>query len=347
MPLRSITRRTLELVSQNVRLPGVVARGVPPARGGAPGPSTLSYSVADDLIRVVPFVRIDEGAFARQYMLRAADAPDEPNFTARTAAGTAWSAGATAPFGVELEPIGARFKRIGLTVRVDDLMASEAAEDVLEAQIDLARIAIVRALSEALLGSNPVSDDAAELAGLPFFLQSGGLQDVLYDPARGMIGGLAEIEARCHPGDDGLGAGPCAFVMSSRARWRLLKELEDKGLQPDFRWSDLLERETLHFHGVPVLGGRVPEPLGAPPETEAWALKLTGPSAVQILHVEGDEFGLREEPAGPVTGLDAQGEASSQTRGAQVFGVYSVLAPDPQSFARLRGVPAGDPFSQP
>jgi len=161
------------------------------------------------------------------------------------------------------------------------------------------------------------------------------------------MGGLAEIEARVRPGDDGLGAGPDCFVMSSRARWRLMKEMEDKGLQPDIRWCDRLAREELHYHGVPVMGGRVPEPQGSPPVTEAWALKLSGASGVQILHVEGNEFGLREDPVTTVAGLDAQGEATSATRGVDIYGLYAVLVPDPASIARLRLIPAGDPFSQP
>lgn len=347
MPLRSISRQTLELLYQNVRSPGVMPRGVLPGRGDAAAPSDASFAVADDLIRVIPFVRVDDGPFARQYMLRTADAIDEPPYVARGGATTAWTPGTTLAFGEELEPVGTRFKKISATVRIDELMSAEIGDDVLEVQITLARIGIVRALSEAILHSNPASDDAQELAGLPFYLPAGGSQDVDYDPARGTIGGLAETEARCHPGDDGLGSGPCAFVMSSRARWRLMKEMEDKGLQPDIRWCPMLEREELHFHGLPVLGGRVPEPQDASPATEAWALKLTGPSAVRVLHIEGDSFGLREDPITTVTGLDSQGEAASATRGVEVYGLYAVLVPDPLAIARLRGIPAGDPFSQP
>jgi len=168
MALRSISRQTLELLYQNVRSPGVMPRGVRPGRGDETDPSDPSFGVADDLIRVIPFVRIDDGPFARQYMLRVTDGVDEPDATHRGGGGTAWTPGATMAFGEELEPVGSRFKKIGVTVWVDELMSDEVGTDVLEVESRLARIGIVRALSEALLHSNPPEDDNAELAGLPY-----------------------------------------------------------------------------------------------------------------------------------------------------------------------------------
>jgi hypothetical protein len=325
---------------------GVSVQAVPPGRGDAAVASDPSYAVCDDLIRILPFVSVDAGPYARQYMLQVDDVIDEPSFTARGSS-KPWTPGTTLAFGEELAPVGARFKKVGVTVRIDELMAGDVMQDVLDVQVELAHVAIIRALSEAILHSNPVSDDDGEFSGLPFFLASGGDQDITYDQSRGMIGGLSEIEARCRSGDDGLGAGPDVFVMSSRARWRLMKELEDKGLQPETRWCEWVGRDCLHFHGLPVVGGRVPEPASAIPSTEAWALTLSGPTAVQLLHIEGDAFGLREDPVTTVAGLNASGEANSTTRGVEVYGVYSLLVPDSRTIARLRQIPAGDPFSQP
>jgi hypothetical protein len=126
--------------------------------------------------------------------------------------------------------------------------------------------------------------------------------------------------------------------------------MEDKGLTPDFSHSALTGQRQLHFHGLPVLVGRVPEPaVAGRPTTEAWAMRLFGPSGVRILHYGGlsDEFGIRTEPFTTATGLDANGEAISSTRGVEVFAVYSVLVPEPTSIARLRGIPSRDPFIDP
>ena len=258
-----------------------------------------------------------------------------------------WTPGATGPFGQDLVPAGARFKKISLTVRIDEAMSGDQADDMLDLQVGLAEVAVVRALSEALLHSEPSDDDDASLAGLPFFVTPGGDQEVVFDASRGMMGGLSELEARVAPGDDGFGTGPDCFVMSSRARWRLTREMEEKGLQPDYRVSDLTGTRALYFHGLPVLTGRVAEPGGGPPLTDAWALTLTGPSAVRVMHLEGDDYGVRVDPVTTIAGLDANGEAVSATRGAEVYGLYSLLVPDPRSVARLRAVPSGDPFSQP
>ena len=136
-----------------------------------------------------------------------------------------------------------------------------------------------------------------------------------------------------------------------RARWRLLKELEDAGSTPDFRPSPLTQRVQLHFHGIPVLTGRVREGIvsGSYSSTDAWALKLFGPSGVRVLHVGGDprSYGVRVDRAGPVMRLDSEsGEANNASRGVEVSGVYSIVVPEPNSVARLHGIPAVDPFTQ-
>jgi hypothetical protein len=354
MPFQTISRTSLELLNQNYRSPGVLPRPVPPGRGDASTPDNLGFRVADEFIRVVPFVNADMVGrpHPRQYQVRSAADLFEPDFTARPA-GSAWVSGRTTGYGQELELVGARFKKISTVVRSDPLMLDRASgDDMLSAQIILAEISIVRALSEALLHSVPASDDATELAGLPFFLPPGGAQDVAYDAGRRLIGGLAEIEARCCPSDGDFGAHPDVFIMASRTRWRLLKELEDKGVTPDFQHSPITGRIQFHYHGIPVLTGRVAEPAAAPPNvsrTTAWALKLYGPSGIRVLHLGGDstEFGVRNEPMTTMTGFDAAGEAVSASRGVEVFGVYSVLVPEPMSIARLNGIPTADPFTAP
>jgi len=73
---------------------------------------------------------------------------------------------------------------------------------VLNAEIRLASIAVVRSLSLAVLQSKLVyaNDDKAELLGLPGYFGASGdqpaQQNVSYSPTRAMIGGLSELEAK-------------------------------------------------------------------------------------------------------------------------------------------------------
>ncbi|WAC02467.1 hypothetical protein N7U66_01785 [Lacinutrix neustonica] len=154
---------------------------------------------------------------------------------------------ATIAFGQELESVGTRFKKIGAVVRCDELMSGNNTDNVLDVQVGLAKVGVLRALSEAIFHSNPSSDDDAEFSGLPFYLSTTSAQEVQYDTGRGMIGGLSELEARVCPGDDGLGTGADLFVMSSRARWRLIKEIEDKGLNPSFSFVSSLKKFNYTF----------------------------------------------------------------------------------------------------
>ncbi|PWB65139.1 MAG: hypothetical protein C3F17_04905 [Bradyrhizobiaceae bacterium] len=348
MALRDVTRQSLEFLNQNLRMPGIQPGSVRPARGGAAAAQDGEFRVVDEFLPVLPFVDVSGAGttFSRQYQVIAANDLVEPQFTARGAT-RAWEPGATLPFGEELDTVGTRFQKLSLTVRSDTHLGAGAPDDVQEAELFLARAAVLRALGEAVLYSDPPDDDGSDLAGIPFYLPANSAQLVGYDGGRGMIGGLAEIEARCAPGGDGIGAGPDIFVVSSRARWRLLKELEDKGVMPDYRRSPLTGRLQLHFHGKPVLTGRVPEGDDPAEGSYAYAMCVTGPSAVRVLHIGGDAFGVRMEPEVSSFGLDAQGEANRATNGVEVLGIYAVLVPDPRAVALLRGVPVENPFDVP
>lgn len=351
MPFFSISRNSLEVLTQNYRLPGVMPRPVPPGRGNAAAPDDSSFAVADQAIKIMPFHNIEHTGqpHARQYIVRTVSDLFEPEFTARPG-GSPWSPGTTTAFGQELETVGARLKEFGTIVRADVSMTDqEHGENILAVQIELAKIGIVRALSEAIFHSRPTSDDQAEFAGLPFFLPPGSPNDVAFDAGVGLIGGISEILTRVRPSDGDFGAGPDAVFTSSRVWWRLLQDLENKSVTPDFYYCPLTGRVEFHFHGVPVLIGRVPEPASANPTTVAWALKLLGPTGIKILHKGGEstKFGVRTEPMTTMTGFDAAGEAVSATRGVHVFGVYSLLVPEPNSIARLSGIPAGKPTATP
>jgi len=224
-------------------------------------------------------------------------------------------------------------------------LGSGPPDDVLVPQIEFARIAIKRALGTAILGSNPPDDDGADFAGLPFYIPANSSQIVDYNLSRGLIGGLSELEARCTPGGDGMGKEADVFVMSLRNRWRLDKEEEDKGYRPDYTSSSWLEGKRRHFHGKMVTSGPVPEGDSPDEGTSIYALCISGESAVRVLHIGGDDFGIRVERRTSSIALNSLGEAETATNAVEVFGIYSLLVPDPKSVALLRGVPVSDPFT--
>jgi hypothetical protein len=340
--LKDVTRQSLDFLKQNLRSPGVQSGSVPSGRGGAIARQDANFPAVDEFIRVVRFIDVSAtaGTFARQYQVVAASDIQEPEFTARGAS-RVWQPGASGPFGQELATVGSRFQKVSVVVRSDTQLGAGPPDDVQEAELELARIAVLRSLSEAILYSDPPDDNGSDLAGIPFYLGPNSPQAVNWDAQRGLIGGLSEIEARCAPGADGMGAGPDVFVMSTRARWRLLKELEDKGVTPDYRLSGLTGALQLHFHGKPVLTGRVPEGADPTEGTYAYALKISGPSAIRVLHIGGNP--VRVQPEVSAFALDAQGEASGATVGSEVLAIVSLLVP-PRSAALLRGVPVTGPF---
>src|SRR5207237_3918993 len=120
----------------------------------------------DEFIRIIPFINTDIAARpqTRQYKVRTASELTEPSFTARPV-GTPWTPGLTQPWGEELEFVGARFKKLSILVRSDELMVDHGVDDMLTVQVELAEVGLVRALSESLF-SAPPDDDDSELTGL-------------------------------------------------------------------------------------------------------------------------------------------------------------------------------------
>ena len=346
MAFTDIDQASLESLFPGYRSRWILPGPVPPSRGNAPSTQDASFAVADELMLVLPFEAVAPNAhtYPGQYQPATANPVAEPSFTARQG-GNPLESGATEPFGEQIRLEGSRFKKLSAVVRVDPSMEGALVSDVLEEQIRLASIGIARSLGEAIFVSIPASDDERELAGLPYYLGLNSPQDVLFDPSRGLRGGLAEIVARAQPSDGDMGARPDVIVCSSRCRWRLIYELESLGVAPDYRYSNVTGSLSLHYHGIPVISGRVPEPTGG--TTEAWALKLYGPSGVRQRHIggESDRYGIRTREITTMVNYDGAGEAAIATRGSEVFGIYSLLVPERASIARLRGIPIEDPYS--
>jgi hypothetical protein len=348
MPFRAISRRSLELLNQNYRAPGVAPGPMPPAAGDAAAADDPTFAVNDEFIRILPFMRAepDDQPMRRGFQVRSADPLTEPSF-GPLPGGNPWVAGQATPFGQELSLSGAQFKKYELVVRVDDLMPGGAPDhDLLDAECRLAEIGIIRRLSADIFGPNAI-DDNAELLSLDFYIAPGGPQDVTYSATAKLMGGLAEILARCVPGGDGLGEGATVLVMSARARWRLLAEMEGRAITPQFAYCPLTRKVQLHYHGTPVVIGRVPEPAGAAPTTAAFALTLSGESAIRMVFTGGDDWGLHRRALPAVVTTDSAGEADGVSRAVSVYGNYMLLVPDNNAVARLSGIPSADPIRVP
>jgi hypothetical protein len=235
--------------------------------------------------------------------------------------------------------------------------------DVLDTQVRLASLAIVRAVSRAVLQSYPgtagsVNDDIMPMPGLPYYFDSsfGGGSSPFFTEQTVAFGanlraGFSAIARVCHPSDGDFGARADAFVTSEYVRQSLIDELEANQLMPQYEHSALTGRVEMHYRGIPVLTGRVDEDGNTPSKTDVWAIKLSGPSAVKVLHLGGESanFGVQVEPKTLVTQASSNSNADSRaptdvnnvTRGVEVFGIYSLQIPEVQSVARLTNVPNG------
>jgi hypothetical protein len=232
---------------------------------------------------------------------------------------------------------------------------------VLQLQLAAASVSLLRTLelavfqSQLAAGADPTT---AQFLGLPGYMGVAAFasQTVTFSASSGspMLEGLNHIEALCQPSDEGFGSRPDVFVMSSRGRARLIRDLHLRGVCPDFSHCPLTNRKQLHHNGIPVLTGRVRETHesgdpAVPGVTEAWALKLTGVSGIHVLHLGGEpsNFGLRMEERTTVVQTAAAGAAASEaqnaSRGIEVFGLYSLVVPEVQSVARLVGIPVDLP----
>ncbi|MBI3566184.1 MAG: hypothetical protein HY079_13385, partial [Elusimicrobia bacterium] len=268
---------------RNYRAPGIL-----------PAPTAGDSLPNDEFIRVVPLVPADETgdfpdcppAFAYQLRMR----PD----------------GATAA-------AGCRFKTFRASVPLKDVPRRGPLGDLQGAALRGARIRLIRDLSRSLFRPlDPL------WPGLSQALRAAPEQSVDLDPKLGLAGGLAALEALCAPSDGDLGGGPDAFVMGAKARRLLVSESEKAGLAPDYRFTRLTERLTLHYHGVPVL-------LGDVPDSDAWALRLSGPSGVRVLYADGQELDW---------GITTRRDASQGI----VTASYALLVPEPRSVARVTGI---------
>lgn len=344
MTFKDISYRTVQALNANLKLEDVVPGSYPPSRGAAAQSFQDDFHLSDEFIRVLPFRSLEQDSqpFSRQYSAQTLDQgplTETDQITARTvAASPDRDTGNTISFGVELETFGTYFKRISATVRTDTSMTG-ASPDVLDTMVNLARVSIVRSLSEALFVSVPVNDEEdAGLAGFQWFLANAPTQDMLYDPNRTLLAQTKELIIRCRPGADGLGERPDALVTCSQIIMMIVDAQEKLGVTPDYQFCPLTGQIQPHYCGIPLLEGRVPQPEGEP-ISEIYALRLTGRNAIELLTLGGDEYGIHVENRVTMAGMNASHEATNVSLGTEIFGVYALSVKDWRSISRLRSVP--------
>jgi hypothetical protein len=294
--------------------------------------------VNDEFIRVIPFREVTSGRFdpERAYTVRAGADLIEPDSTYR---GTAdpWVPGSTVPAGQTLTMQSVRFKKISQVVRVDPRMVPE----ILNVMIRFARIGVVRAFSEALLGSSPpdADDTGSDVSGLPKAIPA--TQNYTFDSTQNITTNLAQLLSLVHPSDGDYGTRADAIVGSDKFFQNLDLEWWNKGLQLEWKYCHLTGRNQRHLWGIPLLVGRVPEPAAATPTATVFAVKLLGPSGISVACRGGDpsNYCVQTGPRTTMVGLNAAGDANTSTEGVEVWMEAALIYPEDQSAAMGSGFP--------
>jgi hypothetical protein len=137
---------------------------------------------------------------------------------------------------------------------------------------------------------------------------------------------LHRLVHKARPSDGYCGAGPDCLAASERVVRQIIKYMEDSaGGGLTYSFDPDLGVPVPMFHGLPVYIAQLPD-------TIIYALKLTGPTGIRIVHGSGrsSEFGIevREVPM----------QATVSKRGAFVGGFYSLIVPEELSIARIDGI---------
>jgi len=220
------------------------------------------------------------------------------------------------------------FKRLGGIAEVDlaDETASSTDNDLLDIQVQMKKVSLLRLLASQIIVGTGAGNN---IEGF----------NALIDPAQDILLGVAPTLADFHnlislvrASDGSLGAGADALVMNRNARRTLLGLIEAAGGgSACWAMNNTLGVPVLHFDGLPVyISDSIPL-TGGPPanQTNIFAVKLTGPTGIRILHAGGnsDEFGIIVE--------DLPNQLAAGTRARAVRGFYTVLLPEVQSIARI------------
>ncbi|MCG3135577.1 MAG: hypothetical protein HMLKMBBP_03295 [Planctomycetes bacterium] len=269
----------------------------------------------DQFLRALPFE--EAGGYGRQVQLNQASGLGDVSWL---------EAGDNVPSVAAVTALATfTFARIQGSVQVDDAdIDASGTNNQLDLQTEARKVAVLRALSGMVINGNGV---APNLAGLSVFATGGQAFDLA--GAAPTLANYHRLTALVRASDGFLGSGPDALVMSLSARRQLLSLLEASGsAQYCYELDERLGTRVLTFEGVPVYAT---EGAIAGEVTSVYAVKLSGPTGIRMLHVggESDEFGIVVDEV--PTQLDVS------QRGRIVRGYYALLVPETASIAAMTG----------
>jgi hypothetical protein len=229
---------------------------------------------------------------------------------------------------VAASPVTFVVSRVGDIVEVDsaDIDGSSPENNQLDLQVEMKKVSLLRSLSSAVISGNGVPPN---LSGLEVLATGAQVLDLA-----GVAPTLADyhrIIARVKASDGSIGAGADAIVMHPRTRRQLISLMETSGYGCDYSVDPDLGVPVLHFEGLPVyVSDGVPTNDGAVTDrSSAYPVKLTGPTAIRMLHVGGTgaDFGIIVE--------DVPAQLTVTKSARSVRGAYSLLVPEVACVARL------------
>ncbi len=287
-------------------------------------PGFFPGGYCDQFIRKIPFEAVD--SYGPTLNINRATLGATTSYAPGGAPSGSASSSATASF---------TFQRIGGTAEIDtaDRDSSPEAQRVL---VQMKRVSLIRQLaSQVIVGDGT----ASQLSGIR----------VLTDAAQAIVpvggAGTAPVLDDYHrvlsmvcASDGTTGAGADALVVHPRTRRQILALLDAAG-GPTFHMDEALGVSVLHLGGVPVYLSQnmlvTEDVTGAPTGgvlTSAYAVKLTGPTGIRVLHQGGDpsDYGLVSD--------DVPVQLATAVEGATVRGYYALLLPELGSIARLYGI---------
>jgi hypothetical protein len=291
-------------------------------------PTWFPRGFLDHFVRKIPFEHVAEPSPSIEWNRTAAGPFPAVGVYTR---GAVFSGAA-----MDTDKVTATWVRIGEVAEVDvfDQWAASNVMDQLEVQVGARKVGCVRALGSGILEG---TGGGTALEGFKFHIVSGQTIGAANGAANGGAPTLEDLHKLVYlatASDGCVGAGADCLVAAPKAIRFIIKLLEDKGTTPHFAFDSDLGVPVLHFNGIPVYLGQnaTNETKGTGTNlTSIWAVKLTGPTGVRVLHSGGDssEFGIEVS--------DIPTQATISKLGRFVGGYYSVLVPEQESLARLDG----------
>ena len=240
------------------------------------------------------------------------------------------------------------FRRVGIFWGLDPYQRKMAATrgpqsqgpDPVATFLRIAKIAVLRALGRGIVNGLGSSPEIRGLAGLyNGQFGSNDTQQVLKSTSFS----LAEVRQLCRratpSGEDGLGEGPNALLMSMRTRDKLVSVERAANNTPTFLPDPLTGRLRYHFDGIPVYVGPAREDeedntlpsfgdTSSTHRSSIYALRIGGRTGIRVLHFGGDSnnHGLNIEEIAP---------SDTGPIGYRAHGSYTLFVPERQSVARL------------